>query len=44
VLYPGLPIPSAVHWFMMQIGMIAGYWTSYPMNAMLLRLGLKEPM
>jgi hypothetical protein len=44
VLFPGLPITSAVHWFMMQIGMILGFWTAYPMNVILLRLGLKEPM
>jgi hypothetical protein len=29
---------------MMQIGMIAGFWTSYPMNVLLLRWGIKEPM
>jgi hypothetical protein len=31
-------------WLMMQIGMICGFATSYPMNYMLLRAGLKEKM
>jgi hypothetical protein len=31
-------------WFMMQIAMICGFATSYPMNRWLLRAGLKEPM
>jgi hypothetical protein len=29
---------------MMQIGMICGFATSYPMNWWLLRIGLKEAM
>lgn len=32
------------YWFMMQIGMICGFATSYPMNWWLLRIGLKEAM
>lgn len=32
------------YWFMMQIGMICGFATSYPMNSWLIRSGLKEAM
>ncbi len=32
------------YWLMMQIGMICGYATSYPMNWGLIRAGLKEAM
>ncbi|HEX4455968.1 MAG TPA: DUF4396 domain-containing protein [Kofleriaceae bacterium] len=35
---------SIVFWFMMQIGMLAGFATSYPVNWMLLKRGLKEAM
>ncbi len=31
-------------WFMMQIAMLAGFATSYPVNWWLLRIGVKEPM
>lgn len=44
VLFPYADTPTTVHWFMMQVGMIVGFWTAYPMNALLLRWGLKEPM
>lgn len=44
VLLPNSAVPTFEHWFMMQIGMIVGFWTAYPMNVALLRLGLKEPM
>ena len=39
-LYPNSP----VYWFMMQVGMIIGFVTSYPMNWWLIRKGLKEKM
>jgi len=32
------------YWLMMQIGMICGFATSYPMNWWLIRTGLKEAM
>ncbi|HEY3705039.1 MAG TPA: DUF4396 domain-containing protein [Terracidiphilus sp.] len=32
------------YWLMMQIGMICGFATSYPMNRLLIRKGLKEAM
>jgi hypothetical protein len=35
---------SPVYWFMMQIGMVIGFATSYPMNWWLIRTGLKEAM
>jgi Domain of unknown function (DUF4396) len=35
---------SAVFWFMMQIAMLAGFVTSYPINDWLLRKGIKEVM
>jgi hypothetical protein len=35
---------SPVFWFMMQIGMLCGFLTSYPVNWWLLRAGLKEQM
>lgn len=44
VFFPQLDVMHPVYWFMMQIGMIAGFCTSYPMNALLLRWGIKEPM
>ncbi|MDB5330396.1 MAG: Membrane protein [Phycisphaerales bacterium] len=33
-----------VYWFMMQIGMALGFVTAYPVNAWLLKKGLKEAM
>jgi hypothetical protein len=41
---PPLPIDSSSHWFMMQIGMMMGFVTSWPVNRWLLRRGIKEPM
>jgi hypothetical protein len=38
------PIDSAGHWFLMQIGMLLGFATSWPVNRWLLRNGVKEPM
>lgn len=35
---------SPVYWFMMQIGMILGFITSYPMNWWLIKKGIKEAM
>lgn len=39
-----LKVNSAEFWFMMQIAMIFGFVTSYPVNWWLLRAGLKERM
>src|SRR5207253_104852 len=38
------PIDSSSHWFLMQIGMLLGFVTSWPVNRWLLRHGIKEPM
>jgi Domain of unknown function (DUF4396) len=38
------PVPSPEFWFAMQIAMLAGFITSYPVNWWLLRNGLKEQM
>lgn len=39
-LHPDNP----VYWFLMQIGMIAGFFTAWPVNAWLIRRGIKEAM
>jgi putative flippase GtrA len=46
VLFPNphLEPNQAVYWLMMQIGMIIGFFTSYPMNRLLVRWGTKEAM
>jgi len=41
---PIAPIDSSSWWFMMQVGMILGFLTSWPVNRWLLRSGIKEPM
>jgi Domain of unknown function (DUF4396) len=41
---PPLAIDSSSHWFMMQIGMMLGFLTSWPVNRRLLIKGVKEPM
>jgi hypothetical protein len=41
---PPLPIDSSSQWFTMQIGMVIGFVTSWPVNQWLLRRGIKEPM
>jgi hypothetical protein len=35
---------SAVYWLLMQVGMLLGFATSYPMNWLLIRRGIKERM
>ncbi len=42
--HPPIAPDRAAYWFMMQIGMLIGYATSYPMNWWLIRLGVKEAM
>jgi len=39
-----LKVDSAEFWFMMQIAMICGFFTSYPVNWWLIRKGIKEAM
>lgn len=38
------PVDSPEFWFAMQIAMIAGFVTSYPVNWLLIRIGWKEAM
>jgi hypothetical protein len=46
VFFPGphLHRGSATYWFLMQLGMVAGFLTAYPVNAWLIRRGIKEAM
>lgn len=46
VLFPAphLRPDQPLFWFMMQIGMVIGFFTSYPANVYLLRWGWKEKM
>jgi hypothetical protein len=44
LLGAGLEVDSAEFWFMMQIAMICGFVTSYPVNWWLVRAGIKEEM
>ena len=41
---PHIGADDPVFWFMMQIGMILGFCTSYPANVWLIRVGVKEAM
>ncbi len=41
---PPLPIDTSGHWFMMQVGMIVGYFTAWPVNRWLVQSGIKEKM
>jgi hypothetical protein len=41
---PHLEPTQPLYWFMMQIGMIIGFFTSYPMNKLLVQWGTKEAM
>ncbi len=38
------PIGSSVHWWMMQVGMAVGFFTAWPVNRWLVRVGWKEKM
>ena len=42
MLYPDLKPTAWTYWFMMQIAMIAGFLTIYPVNWWLIRRGIKE--
>ena len=46
VLFRGSPpsVDNVVYWFMMQIGMFAGHFTSYPANWFLVKKGIKRGM
>jgi hypothetical protein len=42
--HPHLQPNHAAYWFLMQVGMVLGFLTSYPANAWLIRLGIKDAM
>lgn len=44
LLFPGLEPTSWTFWFMMQIAMMLGLATTFPMNWWLIRRGVKEAM
>jgi len=47
VFFPGphhLLASSPAYWFLMQIGMVIGFFTAWPTNVWLLRRGIKEAM
>jgi hypothetical protein len=39
-----LPVDTAAHWWMMQVGMVIGFFTAWPVNGWLVRRGWKEKM
>jgi hypothetical protein len=41
---PPLHINTSAHWWMMQVGMILGFFTAYPVNRWLVKKGWKEKM
>ena len=41
---PPLPINTATHWWMMQVGMGVGFFTAWPVNQWLIKRGWKEKM
>ena len=41
---PPLHVTTAAHWWMMQVGMVVGYFTAWPVNRWLVKKGWKEKM
>lgn len=41
---PPLHISTSAHWWMMQVGMVVGFFTAWPVNRWLIRKGWKEKM
>lgn len=41
---PPLSVASPTYWFMMQVGMVVGFFTDWPVNAWLVKRGWKEKM
>jgi hypothetical protein len=41
---PHLHPDDPVYWFLMQIGMVVGFFTAWPVNVWLIRRGIKEAM
>ena len=46
ILFQNIPLEkdSWIFWFMMQIAMLFGFIFAYPMNALLIKLGIKKGM
>ncbi len=44
LFHPALHPDQPAYWFMMQVGMLVGFATAYPMNWWLIRAGIKESM
>lgn len=44
VWFAGLEANTALFWFMMQVGMVVGFATTYPMNWWLVKAGIKHGM
>jgi len=38
-----LGVVTTVYWWMMQVGMVLGFITAFPMNWVLIKVGIKEP-
>ncbi|NOG69537.1 DUF4396 domain-containing protein [Roseicella sp. DB1501] len=43
-MLPGLQPTQWTYWFMMQIAMVLGFWTTFPVNWWLIARGIKERM
>ncbi len=41
---PPLTTASPAYWFMMQVGMVVGFFTAWPVNTWLIKAGIKEKM
>jgi hypothetical protein len=41
---PPIAVNTALSWFMMQVGMVIGFFTAWPVNVWLLKAGFKERM
>lgn len=41
---PHLTPDHAAYWLLMQLGMVLGFATAYPVNVWLIRRGIKEAM
>jgi Domain of unknown function (DUF4396) len=44
LLFPDLRPVNIAYWFLMQIAMMLGFFTTCPMNWWLIRSGIKEAM
>lgn len=41
---PGLPKTTATYWMLMQVAMVLGFFTAWPVNSWLVKKGIKEKM